>query len=177
MTPTQPKLDTAGQSWIGPEGVIQTIATADTLDAPGLKALFAYWTARRGSRFAPTRAEIEPRGMVALLPWIHLYDAIDGGQRFLVRLAGASITENAGAQFVGSVFDETCPELVIRRAVSAMHRVVEMKLPIRSYAARFASEKPSFKAAENLWLPLSDDGASVDKILACSVLTVANELR
>ena len=51
---------------------------------------------------------------------------------------------------VGSVFDDSCPELVIRRAVSAMHRVVEMKLPLRSYTARFASEKPSFKSAERV---------------------------
>ena len=171
---TQP-LEAATQPWIGPEGMVQTIATTDTLNSTGLKALFAYWTACRGARFAPMRGEMEPRGMVALLPWIHLYDVIDGGARFHARLGGSAIAESVGAHFVGSIFDDSGSELLIRRAVCAMRLVVETKRPIRSCAARFAAEKASFKSAENLWLPLSDDGESINKILACSILTAPTD--
>lgn len=177
MPTTKQSLDatTTATSWIGPGGVVQSIATADAI-APELKALYAYWTALCGPRFAPARAEIAPRNIVGLLPWTHLHDVIDGGKSFRVRLVGASLSESVGANYTDRIVDDSSSDLLGRRLVSGMRRVIETRKPIRIVAARLAGENPSIKSTETLALPLSDDGETIDKILCCVILSAPKDL-
>jgi len=164
---------THGKSWIGPEGVQQSIAQADALVAPELQTLFAQWQNLRGARFAPSRDDLQPSDMTPLLRWSHLYDVMDGGKRFRVRVIGSTIVDHLKVDMQGQIIDDSNDTLLVRRVISALRLVIKTRQPIRTYTDRVASNRQVHEAAENLWLPLSSDGASVDKILGCTILRPA----
>lgn len=165
----------AAPTWVGPEGQAVDPAQAEALVAPQLRVLFAYWTARKGGRMAPTRGEIAPRDIAMMLPWIHMHEAIEGGAQFRVRLVGSALVKAIGEQ-TGRVIGDGDEDLLARRMIFAMRRAIERKQPIRSLTPRVATQKPGLFAAENLWLPLSENGDAVDKILACTILTMPDDL-
>ncbi len=44
-----------------------------------LVEFLAYWNAKRGARRFPSRADIAPREIQSLLPWLHMHDVADKG--------------------------------------------------------------------------------------------------
>ena len=62
------------QSDLGVATDEQAPGFARAIDAPLLAELYAYWTAKRGARFAPSRAEIDPVEIPRLLPHLMLVD-------------------------------------------------------------------------------------------------------
>ena len=169
MAPPAPRPNEQAQEWPGPEGAHLRRAEASAIEAGGLKAFFAYWTARAGTRIAPCRADIEPRDMAALLPHIHLYDVIEGGKTFRVRVLGTAIVAALGSEQTGRIFGDADSDLAARRGVAIMRRIVEDKIPLIVTAPRIASNKPTVLSVEALWTPLSEDGAIVSQVLGCSI--------
>jgi hypothetical protein len=169
MASPAPRPRDATQEWPGPEGARLRLAEASAIEAGGLKAFFAYWTARAGGRIAPKRADIEPRDMAALLPHVHLYDVIDAGRTFRVRVLGTAIVAVLGGEQTGRILSDSDADLPARRAVAIMRRIVEGRIPLIVTAPRIASTKPTVLSVEALWLPLSEDGQSVSQVVACSI--------
>ena len=167
-SPAPRPLDTS-QEWPGPEGARLRLAQASAIEAGGLKAFFAYWTARAGDRIAPMRADIQPRDMAALLPHVHLYDVFDAGKSFRIRLLGTAIVAVLGGDQTGRTLSDSDTDLPARRAIAIMRRIVGDKIPLIVTASRVASTKPIVQSVEALWTPLSEDGANVSQIFACSI--------
>ena len=177
MAQTAPQFADDAAQWTGPEGMLVQPATAQILQARGLKAFFAYWTARAAGHFAPRRAHIEPRDMASLLPHLHLYDVIEGGISFRLRVMGTALVAAIGADQTGRILTDTDQDLPARRAMAAMRDVVAGKIGVRTSASRVAATKPSVLAVESLWLPLSEDGVTVSQILGCSIMSEPQDLR
>jgi hypothetical protein len=159
----------AVQEWPGPDGARLRLAQATAIEARGLKAFFAYWTARAGDRIAPRRADIQPRDMAALLPHVHLYDVVDGGKCFRIRVLGTAIVAVLGADQTGRTLSDGDSDLPALRAIAIMRRIVEDKVPLIVTAPRVASSKSIARSVEALWTPLSEDGANVSQVFACSI--------
>ena len=158
--------------WVGPDGVLMAPASAEILEAAGLKAFFGYWLARSAGRIGPKRADIDLRDMAGLLPHLHFYDVVDGGRSFYVRVVGTAIVASVGSDHTKLTLTDADQDLPARRAIAIMRAAIAQKAGIRTTSSRIAAMKPSVQAVESLWLPLSEDGTTVSQILACSMTNV-----
>ena len=138
-----------------------------------LQRALDYWNAKRGDRFAPARGEIEPRGAKAFIPHLQIFEVIDRGRAFRTRLAGTAIVKQLKEDTTGQTFDDTSPREVVHRTLRAVRWVVEYKKPLRTYAPRTAVEGQDYVSHETLFLPLSDDGKTVNMVAVVGVFAPA----
>lgn len=78
---------------------------------PEQQELFDYWRSKGGEAGCPTRADIRPGDIKALLPCISLLDILDGSpageaRRLRVRLAGTRLRDYLGVETTGRCLDE-----------------------------------------------------------------------
>lgn len=137
------------------------------------KLAIAYWQQKRGARFAPSRADIEPREARAFLSHIQIFDILDEGRAFRPRLIGTAMIQVLNEDSTGRIFDGSSTRLVVHRVLRAIRWVVEHRAPLRTFAARTAIEGKDIYAHETVFLPLSNDGAAVDMMLVVGALTPA----
>lgn len=143
---------------------------AQAIQAPLLAELYAYWTAKRGDRFAPARAEIDPIEIPRLLPHLMLVDVIDGGARLRYRLAGTEIESRFGCSMVGRYVDE----MMRGRYNHYVHELYRELLATRRalYSeSGYGPDGDSPLYTRRLMLPLSSDGQSVDMVLAGQIFS------
>lgn len=172
----QPKRESTAPALKGPDGVMFEFAALDGIETPEAKLLFAYWLAKRGDRLAPARAEISPRDIPTLLPSIHLYDVEDDGRRFRIRIVGTRIVAAIGADLTGNVLTASDTEPMYVRTFAALSAAHLHRRPIRSSTDRTAAPQRTFLSAESLTLPLSEDGATINKIMMCTIFTTPRSL-
>jgi len=84
---------------------------------PRLQRLYQYWSAKRGQRKMPSRADIAVSDIAYVVGDVMLVDVIDGAPpRFRIRLHGTNLAERAGHEITGKMLDE----LPSRSVASAM---------------------------------------------------------
>ncbi len=141
------------------------IREVDDISTPLLAQLYVYWRSKfKGDRL-PSRPDIAPQEMKALLPYLWLMDVEEEPQRFRFRLIGTMVTTWAGREFTGEYVD--FPIFGSNSEAIA-----------RQYAAVVSSRRPTihrqrapwpgreFHYYEKLMLPLiSPSGARVDMLL------------
>ncbi len=69
------------------------------LDAPlhaDVVRLTEYWHQQRGTRAMPNRSDIVPGDIVGLLPNLVIYDVIDDGHDYRVRIFGTALVSLVG---------------------------------------------------------------------------------
>lgn len=162
------KTDAPGR-WSDPDGLVLEYARADLIGSKLLQSMYSFWVAKCAGRFAPTRAELEPRDFAPLLPSIHMYEVIDGGRAFRIKLLGAQIAAAAGGHAIGSQISEANIDPPGRRAFAIMRLLLQERRPIHAVAPRIASNVGSVMAVEAVWFPLSDDGININKVIACTI--------
>ncbi len=135
----------------------------------GLLRLHDYWTAKRGNRAFPSRADIDPLELGSrLLPHVFLIDVLPGRQSglqdFRFRLTGTRVDEIHGQSLTGKMpHDIRTPEIA-QAAENQCRRVVQRRLPSCEHVALLAQDH-SFWHFERLMLPLSDDGETISMLL------------
>lgn len=153
-----------------PAGPQPTPSFARALEGTPLADLHAYWTAKRGARFAPARADIDPVEIPRLLPHLMLIDVIEGGARFRYRLAGTEIENRFGCPMVGRRIDELMRGRYAEYVLSLYRELLTRRRPIYSESG-YGRQEDSLLYTRRLMLPLSSDGASVDMVLAGQIFT------
>ncbi len=74
---------------------------------PRLQRLYQYWSAKRGQRKMPSRADIAVSDIAYVVGDVMLVDVIDGAPpRFRIRLHGTNLAERAGHEITGKMLDE-----------------------------------------------------------------------
>ena len=131
---------------------------------PVLAAALAYWRRRRAARAMPRRRDIDPTEIPRLLPHLQLIEVHDGGARFRYRLVGTALVAAYGQEYTGRYLDElfTGERLAyateVYGAVCTGHRAVFLR-------NRYGTTRDLQMVANRLYMPLSDDGRSVNLIL------------
>ncbi|MEI9885744.1 MAG: PAS domain-containing protein [Rhizomicrobium sp.] len=143
----------------------------DELDDPLVKLGCRYWTALRGTRRFPARAEIAPRGMLAFLRHVVLLKVIDGGVDYEYRIAGDAHVAAIGAPFQGmrlSQIEAVAPDFG-RMARATYAHVVAAAEPycVRGWMGRDVPHA-RFAYHESAFLPLGATEAAVDHLLIVS---------
>ncbi len=112
----------------------------------------------------PRRRDIEPTEIPRLLPHLQLIEVAEGGARFRYRLTGTALVTAFGKEYTGSYLDElfTGEELAYARHVYSTVCARRQPVFLRN---RYSTTRDVGMVANRLYLPLSDDGVSVNIIL------------
>lgn len=134
---------------------------------PTLAFLRAYWDEKRAGRPMPSRGDIRVPDLREHLPWVMLVEVVDGMKDFRYRLVGTLVTqyflEDGTGKTVKEAFASQGEPTV--KAVEAMFRkTARDRMPMRAHghAGWIAAD---FEAFDAIYLPLSDDGETVNMIL------------
>jgi hypothetical protein len=137
----------------------------DRIKTARLVELLAWWTARCGARPMPSRADFE---VSELKPWlgnIHLIDVEEGGAEFRYRVYGSNIAQYFGRDLTGltTAVARSATRDIVR---SEYMTVVRERRPMLVQRERSIAGRDT--PVERLILPLSADGAGVDKLMVGS---------
>jgi hypothetical protein len=135
---------------------------------PNTLAMFEHWREKCGERRMPKRADIDPTGISPqLLPGIMIVDVVSDDRRYVYRLVGTGEVEVRGNDPTGRSVIEGYFGPSAEDALACYDRVVSTCAPHLD-ATPFTADSGQYVTLETLFLPLSDDGITVNKILAFS---------
>ncbi len=134
---------------------------------PDIQEVLAYWMEKRGGRPMPSRDDIDPLELRRYLPYITLVDVVGDARRFVYRLVGTMEVElrgrdPTGASVVEAYFGRSVDDVLRKYETVCLSRAPFYEIDDFQVVDRYVNE-------ENLFLPLSDDGAEVNKILVFSI--------
>lgn len=129
-----------------------------------LPRLFDYWLGKRGNRRAPSRGNIRPMEIPALLPIVHLIDVQEDPLAFRHRLVGTEIVESVGRDVTGMLVDEALYGEATKQVFDGLAAVAWEVRPYRRLARLDYTDRP-WLAMEALEMPLLDDDGRVNMIL------------
>lgn len=149
------------------------------LQHPVLAFLKSYWDAKRGARAMPARADIKPSDMKEHLGWIILLDVLPDYADFRYRTVGTRVTQYFLADATGKTMSEAFGaygEGVVK-GVQAVHRkCARDRVPMRAHGGAGWLGR-SFLEFDAIFLPLSDDGETVNMILSAFTFDVSRVLQ
>jgi hypothetical protein len=138
----------------------------DLAPYPDLRRALDYWAAKRGDRFAPARADIEPAEILSLLPRVMLADVErgdDGGIDFVYRLSGTGICNVHREELTGRRPSSLHPPSY-GALIDAHYRVaLERRCPLAHVIALQLDRKTASYA--RIILPLSADGETLNMLM------------
>jgi hypothetical protein len=149
--------------WI--RGTTETADPAFTFETRTVADGYEYWQSKLRDGMLPNRSDIHPSEIPRLLPHTMLIDV----QRqpewdFRYRLIGTKIAEHFFRDYTGSWFSAVGDDHAESGLGDNCRTVAETAAPL--YAnTEYAGPHQSFRRAEDIILPLAEDGANVDSLL------------
>ena len=141
---------------------------------PILDPLLTYWTAKRGSRALPARADIDPVDIPALLQHIGLVDVESQPRRYRYRLVGSYMQTMFGENYQGRYLDEARHARYRAFLTDLYSDAVEQRRPIHSEAV-FDYGSDRVVTIHRLVLPLAEnDGGPVTMLLFANAFIAPN---
>lgn len=134
---------------------------------PIFSTVLDYWEGKRRNGALPRRRDIDPLDFPGtILPYILVFEVVPGaaGPRFRFRLAGTAFRQIAGRDVTGMCFDELGPAERTAPVIRQLTMSAEQLRPAY-LVGRVTARSDAHEDIGRLALPLSSDGASVDKIL------------
>jgi hypothetical protein len=131
-----------------------------------IRELTAYWQSRRGDRFAPRRADIDPADIRTHMPNLLLLDVLPGNQ-YRYRLVGTALAEGPGRNATGRLLSEVfaAQPQVVRSFTGRLDAVVASRAPVYSAGSVYWGGEDDLRNFESGSFPLSEDGETVNMVL------------
>jgi hypothetical protein len=149
------------------------------LSNPALVFLRDYWNQKRGARSMPSRADIKPAEMKQHLGWVVLVDALPGFDDFRYRTIGTRVSgyfaPNSTGRLVSEVFHDY-GESVVKAMLAPYRKTARDQVILHAWGAADWIGK-AFLDFESLYLPLSDDGSTVNMVLGAVTFELAAPLK
>lgn len=145
--------------------------TQDPHHSPGqiiaelpLRGLYDYWARKRGGRRWPSRDDILPSEIPALLPYIVLADVLEQGAKFRLRLVGTDVA--AGVDPTGLLLHEAVPSGAYGDHITALFRRGAAGPGALYSRTRYRyAEVTGPRSIARVFMPLSGDGSTIDKLM------------
>jgi hypothetical protein len=147
---------------------------AEEAEHPDLKVFVAYWHAKRDGRAMPGRGDLAPSEMKAYLPRLHIYDVIDGGRDFRIRLMGTRLSSGWRRDPTGALVSEQEDKGFARRVPRILNKVLSTRAPVRFTAEHAAADRFRHQRVECVWLPLGLQ--QIESIIAQTIFSGVNRL-
>jgi hypothetical protein len=141
---------------------------------PLVARFFEYWLTIAPAARLPGRQHFDPLDIVELMPRVWMLDVVrtPEGTRFRYRLAGTREVQTLQREVTGRWLDEVHPHLKATPNGFARFEYIsdKGKPTYRKGPVTFVHHKDD-RIVENCMLPMARDGAVVDMIAVCSVLS------
>lgn len=135
---------------------------------PDTVAIHEYWISKCAGRTMPARADLDPVEMPRhLLRGICIVDVVEDERRYVYRLVGTGDVEVRGNDPTGKAVAEGFFGPSADDALRCYDSVVETRAPLLD-PIPFTAPNGKWINEETIFLPLSDDGEKVNKILVFS---------
>lgn len=143
----------------------------DDFRFPLVAEIHRYWQDQRRGRRLPARADIDPMAMRVALGNIALIEVHHSPLRFRIRLAGTYQVDRLGMDPTGMWLDELPAPEYRDLLISRLKEIVARPEPLLAHNRQMMDEH--WYDYEALWLPLANDGDTVDMVLACQIFADA----
>jgi len=123
----------------------------------------------------PSRADIKPSEMKEHLGWIILVDALPALEDFRFRMIGTRVAQYFLADATGQTMREAFAaygDQVTARVIATHRKTARDKVVVRAYGGAGWLGR-SFLDFDAIYMPLSDDGESVNMILSAFTFDAA----
>ena len=127
-------------------------------------ALYRYWSGKRRGRHLPRRADIDPAEMKPWLPGLVLVDIDNRPRRITYRVVGTAVCEHRGFDPTGRPVQEGLYGNLRDEVLENYRIAIDEKSIVFDYDAT-PSRSGFAREVGTLFLPLSSDDETVDKIL------------
>ncbi|MBI2253150.1 MAG: PAS domain-containing protein [Proteobacteria bacterium] len=134
---------------------------------PDIRLMLDYWRGKCAGRLMPARGDLDPVEIGRFLPYVTLVDVVDDERRFVYRLVGTMEVALRGSDPTGRPVGDA----YFGRSADAVMGKYETVCRTRSpfYEIDDFRVTDRYVNEENLFMPLSDDGEMVNKILVFSI--------
>jgi hypothetical protein len=139
-----------------------------------LRRLYEYWLEQKGERRFPSRRDIDPVDFPYVLGHVMLVDVLCNPLRFRVRVHGTEMVAKAGYDLTGKFLADHPITEYRRYVIERCAGLVRDGDPLIVRHDRALDGKP--RRYEALWLPLSDNGQDVTKLLAAVIYDQQREM-
>ncbi len=136
-----------------------------TFSAPELYEMLDIWKEMCGERALPRRSAMSPLVLKDHLGWIVIAKVRHDPLSFQFTLYGTKIAEIVKRDVTGMYLEEAFSGEALRQTWAMGERLVLEKRPIRMHST-VVPEGMEFLNVQTIFLPLSDDGETVDALLA-----------
>ena len=137
---------------------------ADELTGERVSAIHAVWKELAGDRVGPTREDVTPAKLRALLPWTWMVDVVDGARDFRFRLAGDRVIQYMGRRYTGSLLSQLRGPPFFESMHGIFAECVAQRQPVAQGPIPSSLEQREYLEGEVVVLPLSDDGAVITSL-------------
>jgi hypothetical protein len=134
---------------------------------PRLLRLYRYWCERKGSRRFPRRADIDPLDFSYILGYVMLIDVSGDPPPFRVRLHGTEMVARVGYELTGKTLYDLPNSDYRDYALARCTGLLASGEPMVVHHNRSFDGK--MRRYEALWLPFSENGATVTMLL-CALI-------
>jgi hypothetical protein len=159
-------------------GVFTEINPAKLVN-PVLVFLQNYWDQKRGARSTPSRADIKPAEMKQCLAWVVLVDVLPDFTDFRYRTIGTRVSGYFAPDSTGKLVSEAFQpngEAAVNAMLAPYRKASRDKVVVHAWGAADWLGK-AFLDFESLYLPLSDDDVTVNKVLSAVTFELAGPLK
>lgn len=137
--------------------------------------VYDYWRAKRGSRPAPGRTDIDPLDLADVLPLLNLIDVLPAPPHFRHRVVGTEFIERLGRDITGKYVDETTYGTAAGEIAATLRRIVDEVRPFRRLARLDWCDR-NYIFTESAEMPLIDDDGRVVMIFRATGFSKADSL-
>jgi hypothetical protein len=132
---------------------------------PRLGRLHEYWDRKRSGRPMPARADIDSLEMREWLGNLLLVEFFGDFDHYRIRIDGTNLIARGGADRTGKG-SETLTSKEERQLMISQYQPVLADALAAYYETEFTNSEGKFLREQKLLLPLSDDGKTVNMVLA-----------
>ncbi len=120
-----------------------------------------YWLEKKGDRPMPSRNDLDPVEIPGLLPHVILLDVMNDPRDFRYRLIGTIVEHHLLHNLAGLRMREIAHQAPGSIIWSTLEDILANKRPVTS-SIPYVGPHNEYKTAEDLIMPLSDDGEAVN---------------
>jgi hypothetical protein len=151
---------------VAPFGLGCAMANWQETCHPNIRQVLEYWEQKCAGRRMPSRADIDPLDLSHLLPQISLVDVVDDQRRYVYRLVGTKDVAIRGYDPTGRSVLEAFFASSAEEALKNYDTVCSTRAPL--YVVDPFQSVDRFISEEDLFLPLSNDGQTVNMVMIFS---------
>jgi hypothetical protein len=129
-----------------------------------IQQMYRYWRSKCDQDRLPKRSAIDPAEMRRFLPQITIVEVVPDERRYVYRLVGTMEVEIRGRDPTGRSVIEGFFGPSLDNVLGCYDTVVATKSPLYD-DERFVTPDGRYSDDETLFLPLSEDGENVNRVL------------